>query len=89
MRRTENERERDPAGIHTLLLLACAAAYKRAVSRAFAILRMNGALYCCVLYRDIKLVAWARISTIIAGPIIKPEGPRAGSIARNCGFPYS
>lgn len=28
----------------------------------------------------------ARISTIIAGPIIKLEGPR--SIARNCRFPY-
>jgi len=28
----------------------------------------------------------ARISTIIAGPIIKPKGAR--SIARNCWFPY-
>lgn len=30
----------------------------------------------------------ARISTIIAGPIINPKGERALSIARNCWFPY-
>lgn len=56
---------------------------QRRIGRHFASAAFIAAPYIGTLCLGCRV---ARISTIIAGPIIKLEGPR--SIARNCWFPY-